>query len=81
MPIFPGGSDGTASAYNAGDPNSIPGWGRSPGDGNSNPLQYPRLENPTDGGAWWATVHGIAKSQAQLSHFTSLMGAHVYSDG
>ena len=52
---FPGGSDGKASAYNAGDPGSIPGSGRSLGEGNGNPLQYSCLENPMDGGAWWAT--------------------------
>ena len=49
---FPGGSDGKASAYNAGDLGSIPGLGRSPGEGNGNPLQYSCLENPTDRGAW-----------------------------
>ena len=49
---FPGGSDGKASAYSAGDPASIPGSGRSPGEGNGNPLQYSCLENPMDGGAW-----------------------------
>ena len=49
---FPGGSDGKAYAYNAGDPASIPGLGRSPGEGNVNPLQYSCLENPMDGGAW-----------------------------
>ena len=49
---FPGGSDGKASAYNEGDPGSIPGLGRSPGEGNGNPLQYSCLENPKDGGAW-----------------------------
>ena len=49
---FPGGSDGKASAYNAGDLGSIPGSGRSPGEGNGNPLQYSCLENPMDGGAW-----------------------------
>ena len=49
---FPGGSDGKVSACNAGDPGSIPGLGRSPGEGNGNPLQYSCLENPTDGGAW-----------------------------
>ena len=48
---FPGGSDGKASAYNAGDLGSIPGSGRSPGEGNGNPLQYSCLENPMDGGA------------------------------
>ena len=57
---FPGGSDGKASVYNAGDPSSIPGWGRSPGEGNGNPFQYSCLENPMDRGAWWATVHGVA---------------------
>ena len=45
----------------------IPGSGRSPGGGNGNPLQYSCLANPTDRGAWWATVHGLAKSQTQLS--------------
>ena len=49
---FPGGSDGKVSAYNAGDPGSIPGLGRSSGEGNGNPLQYSCLENLTDGGAW-----------------------------
>ena len=47
---FPGGSDGKASACNVGDPGSIPGLGRSPGEGNGNPLQYSCLENPMDGG-------------------------------
>ena len=49
---FPGGSDGKASVYNAGDRGSIPGSGRSPGEGNGNPLQYYCLENPMDRGAW-----------------------------
>ena len=49
---FPGGSDGRASACNTGDAGSIPGLGRSPGEGNGNPLQYSCLENPRDGGAW-----------------------------
>ena len=49
---FPGGSDGKASAYNVGDPGSVPGLGRSPGEGNGNPLQYSCLENPMEGGAW-----------------------------
>ena len=52
MTIFPGGLDGKASAYNAGDLGSVPGLGRSPGEGNGNPLQYCCLENPMDGGAW-----------------------------
>ena len=68
---FPGGSDGKASAYNTGDLGSIPGSGRSPGEGNGNPLQCSCLENPMDGGAWWATVHGVAKSLTRLErlHF------------
>ena len=53
-----------------GDPGSIPGSGRSPGEGNGNPLQYSCLENPMDGGAWQATVHGVAKSRTWLSDFT-----------
>ena len=72
-PIYiptPGGSDGKAFAYNAGDPGSIPGSRRSPGEGNSNPLQYSCLENPMDRGAWWATVHGVAESWTRLSDFT-----------
>ena len=60
---FPGGSEVKASAWNAGEPGSIPGLGRSPGEGNGNPLQYSSLENSMDGGAWWATVHGVTKSQ------------------
>ena len=67
---FPGGSDGKTSAYNAGDPGSIPGSGRSPGEGNGNPLQYSCLENPMDGGARQATVHGVAKNRTRLSDFT-----------
>ena len=51
-----------ASAYNVGDPGSIPESGRSPGEGNGNPLQYFCLENPMERGAWEATVHEVAKS-------------------
>ena len=51
VPGLPCGLDGKASACNVGDPGSIPGSGRSPGEGNGNPLQYPCLENPMDGGA------------------------------
>ena len=65
-----GGSDGKESACNAGGPSSIPGSERSPGDGNGTPLQYSCLENPMDGGAWWATVHGVTKSWTWLSNFT-----------
>ena len=60
---FLGGSDSKVSAYSAGDPGSIPGLGRSPGEGNGNPLQYSCLENLMDGGAWQATAHGVAKSR------------------
>ena len=52
---------GKESVCNEGDLGSIPGLGRSPGKGNDNPLQYPSLENPMDRGAWWATVHGVAR--------------------
>ena len=70
---FPGGSVGKDSACIAGDLGSIPGSGKSPGEGNGNPLQYSCLENPMDRGAWWATVHEVAKSRTGLSdyHFTS----------
>ena len=67
---FPGGSEGKASACIMGDPDSIPGLGRSPGEGKGNPLQYAWLENPMDRGTWWATIHGVAKSRTQLSNFT-----------
>ena len=60
---FPGGSDGKESACNAGDPGLIPGSGRSPGEGNGNPLQYSCLENLIDRGAWQAMVHGVTSSQ------------------
>ena len=60
---FPGGSDGKESACNAGDLSSIPGSGRSPREGNGNPLQNSCLENPMDRGAWQATVHGVSKSR------------------
>ena len=56
---FPDGSDGKESACNAGDLGSIPGLGRSSGEGNGNSLQYSFLGNPMDSGAWWAVVHGI----------------------
>ena len=57
-------------AYNAEDLGSIPGSGRSSGEGNDNPLQYSCLENPVDRGAWWATVHGVIKSRTRLGDFT-----------
>ena len=65
--VFPCGSVGKKSACNAGDLGSIPRSGRSPGEGNGNPLQYPCPENPMDRGAWWAIVPGVVKSQRQMS--------------
>ena len=66
---FPGGSDGKQSAWNAGDPVSTPGLGRSPGEENGYPLQYSCLENWMDRGAWWATVHGVAKNRTWLTNY------------
>ena len=66
---FPGGSDSKESACNVGDPGLIPGSRRFPGEGNGNPLQYSCLEKSMDRGAWWATVHGVAKSWTRLSDF------------
>ena len=65
---FPGGSDSKESACDAGDPGLIPGLGRSPGEGNGNPLQYPCLENAMDRGDWRAVVHGVTKSWTRLSN-------------
>ena len=67
---LPSGSEGKTSACNVGDLGSIPGLGSSPGEGNGNPLQYSCLENPKNGGAWYATVHGVIKSWTRLSDFT-----------
>ena len=60
---FPRGSEGKEFIYNAGDLGLIPGWVRSPGKGNGYQLQYFCLENSMDRGAWWATVHGVAKNK------------------
>ena len=65
---FPGGSDGKESAYNAGDPGSIPELGRSLGERNGYPLQYSFLKNSMDRGARQATVHRVAKNQTRLSN-------------
>ena len=65
---FPGGSAGKESACNPGDLGSVPGLRRSPEDGNGYPLQYSGLENPMERGAWRAVVHGVTKSQTQLSN-------------
>ena len=70
----PGGSDGKESTCKAQDPGSISGSGRSPRRGNGNPLQSSCLGNPLDRGAWWATVHGVARGQTQLGS-----GAHPHS--
>ena len=64
---FPCSSVGKESACSAEDLGLIPGLGRSPGEGNGNSLQYPCLENLMDRGAWWAAVHGVAKSWARLN--------------
>ena len=64
---FPGGPFGKESASAAGDPDSLPESGKSPGEGNGNPLQCSCLENSMDRGAWWATVHRVAESRTRLS--------------
>ena len=63
---FPGGLDSKESACNAGDPGSILGLGRSPGEGNSNPIQDSCLEKPMDRGAWWSIIHGVTNTQTRL---------------
>ena len=81
--------DGKESSCNAGDPGSIPGWGRAPGDGNGYPPLYACLENFIDGAAWQAAVHGVRKNLTRLSHFTlhaftglygSITLSYFYSD-
>ena len=69
---FPGGTVVQNPPANAEDVSSVPGSGRSPGIGNGNALQYSCLENSMDRGAWWATVHGVAKSQTRLSDYTQV---------
>ena len=68
---FLGGPDGKESACNVGDPSSVPGSGRSPGEGNGNPFPYSCLENSMGRGTWQAPVHGVAKNWMQLSGFTT----------
>ena len=72
---FPGGSEGKVSAYRAGNLGSIPESGKSPVEGNGNPLQQSCLENPMDGGAWQATVHELGMTEHL--HFTSLLFVHI----
>ena len=64
-------NSGKESACNAEDPCLIPGLGRSPREGNGNPLQYPCLKNPMDGGAWWAAIYGVAQSRTRLKRLSS----------
>ena len=71
-PGLPKWCSGKASSANAGDKGSIPGTGRSPGEGNSNPLQYSCLENPMDRGAWRTIVHRVAKSQTRLKRLSTM---------
>ena len=87
--VFPGGSVGKESACNVVDSGSIPGSGKSPGEGNINSLQYSCLENCMDRGAWWATVHGVTEFDrteqltlslsSQYNLFTKLYQFHMYS--
>ena len=58
----------------------IPGWGRSPGEGHSNPLQYSCMENPIDKGAWWASVYGVAQSRTQLKRLSSSSSIEIFSN-
>ena len=81
---FLDGSDSKESACNAGDLGLIPGLGRSPGGGHGKPLQFSCLENPVDRGAWWATVHGVAKSRTQMSQLAGIIISfkiykHIYN--
>ena len=78
---FPGDPKVKASACNDGDLGSIPGLGRSPGEGNGNPFQYSCLENPMDGGARWATVHRVTKSWTRLSNFTLRYDTNQFLEG
>ena len=75
---FPGGSDGKESACNAGDLGLIPELGRSLGGGHGHPVQYSCLESLMDRGAWWVTVHGVAKGQTQLSNLAQHSAHETY---
>ena len=78
--LFPGGSVVKNLPTNAGDWGLVPGSGRSPGEGNVNPLQYSFLENPMDRGGWWTMVHGVAKSRTSLSMHQTL-GPNILTTG
>ena len=67
-----------ASAGDAGGTGSIPGSGRSPGEGNGNPLQCSCLENPRDGGAWWAAIYGVAQSRTRLKRLSSSSRSNMF---
>ena len=77
---FPGGSEVKNPPANAGDTGLIPGSGRFPGEGTGYPLQLSCLKNPMDGGAWWATAHGIAESQTRLCSWAHTHGAGIRED-
>ena len=78
FPGFPSGSNGKESASNAGDPGSIPEWGRSPGEENGFPLQYYYLENSMDGGVWRVTVHGLqSRTRVTNTHPPTYTHTHV----
>ena len=77
MALIPAGSDSKESTCNVGDPGLIPGWGRSPGGGNGDPLQYSYLETPTDRGAWRARRHGVTKSWTRLSTHIEHTGTEI----
>ena len=76
---IPCGSDSKESACNVRDPGSVLGLGRSPGEGNGNPLQYSYLENPMDRGAWWAVIHGVSKSRTQMSDTRMHTHTHTHT--
>ena len=78
---FPGSASGKepTNAEDTGDAGSIPGLGRSPEGGHSNPPHFSRLENPMDRGAWWATVHRVAKSQTQLNQLSMNTREYIFT--
>ena len=79
---FPGDSvvkNPPASAGDTGDAGSIPGWGRSPGEGNGNPLQYSCLRNPMDRGVWRATVHGVTKESGTTEQLSACTYTHTHT--